>query len=292
MKQTTLSALFGKTAPVLTATENSTKGIKRTLASTQSNVISPAKKQTKLATNFEQSKRMTNYTIDSLLETVQDQKWKRLLAVEMNKDYFKKLLATLNSEISKKKEIFPPFPLILHAFDKTKFDEISVVLLGQDPYHNDNQAHGLCFSVPMNINPPPSLKNIYTELKANYPDFKTPNHGFLENWANKGMFMLNASLTVEAHKANSHATFGWQIFTDNVIKMISKESKNGVVFLLWGNFAHKKEALIDAKKHRIVKSAHPSPLSVRFFKGCKCFKKVDDALVTLGKEPFHWNCLA
>uniref|UniRef100_A0A0K0E7S9 Uracil-DNA glycosylase n=1 Tax=Strongyloides stercoralis TaxID=6248 RepID=A0A0K0E7S9_STRER len=231
------------------------------------------------------------YSTNSLLAPVKHVRWRMLLGDEMKKKYFGEILTKLNKEVEKSKKIFPPLPLTFNAFAQTDFDDIKVVLIGQDPYHNDNQAHGLCFSVPKTTPPPPSLKNIYTELKENYPDFVIPSHGFLEKWAKNGMFMLNATLTVEAHKANSHATFGWQTFTDNVIKIISKESKKGVVFLLWGGFAGKKEHLIDLKKHKVVKSAHPSPLSARLFKGCKCFKKVDDALVELGRTPFNWNCL-
>jgi len=163
------------------------------------------------------------------------------------------------------------------------------VLLGQDPYHNDNQAHGLCFSVPKGQQPPPSLKNMYKELSEDISAFKVPTHGCLDKWAQQGIFMLNATLTVEAHKANSHSGIGWQKFTDTVIRIVSDQSSKGIVFLLWGGFAHKKEALINTKKHRIIKTAHPSPLSYHRFKGCRCFSRTNEALVALGREPIDWN---
>uniref|UniRef100_A0A914KNK6 Uracil-DNA glycosylase n=1 Tax=Meloidogyne incognita TaxID=6306 RepID=A0A914KNK6_MELIC len=185
--------------------------------------------------------------------------------------------------------IFPPRYLIFNAFNLTPFNEIKVVLLGQDPYHNLSQAHGLCFSVPQGTPPPPSLKNIYKELSSEFPNFKIPTHGELTCWAKQGIFMLNASLTVEAHKPNSHSNIGWQIFTDSVIKLISSKSNNGVVFLLWGGFAHRKEKLVDKSRHRVIKTAHPSPLSVKKFFGSKCFSKTNDLLKELGREPIDWN---
>uniref|UniRef100_A0A915MW56 Uracil-DNA glycosylase n=1 Tax=Meloidogyne javanica TaxID=6303 RepID=A0A915MW56_MELJA len=185
--------------------------------------------------------------------------------------------------------IFPPRSLIFNAFNLTPFNEIKVVLLGQDPYHNLSQAHGLCFSVPQGTPPPPSLKNIYKELSSEFPDFKIPTHGELTCWAKQGIFMLNATLTVEAHKPNSHSNIGWQIFTDSVIKLISSKSNNGVVFLLWGGFAHRKEMLVDKSRHRVIKTAHPSPLSVTKFFGSKCFSKTNDLLKELGREPIDWN---
>uniref|UniRef100_A0A0N5BKU2 Uracil-DNA glycosylase n=1 Tax=Strongyloides papillosus TaxID=174720 RepID=A0A0N5BKU2_STREA len=307
-RQVKLTELF-KTFPNATATTtpnnklSSTVGVKRKVGDTGGSPSdSPVKKKIEMNDKENTEKNSINldefvsvnnsvYSTNSLLAPVKHMKWRLLLGDEMKKKYFTEILSKLNNEVKMSKKIFPPLPLTFNAFAQTNFDDIKVVLIGQDPYHNDNQAHGLCFSVPKTTPPPPSLKNIYTELKENYPDFVIPSHGFLEKWAKNGMFMLNATLTVEAHKANSHSSFGWQTFTDNVIKIISKESKNGIVFLLWGGFAGKKESLIDLKKHRVVKSAHPSPLSARLFKGCKCFKKVDDALVSLGREPFNWNCL-
>uniref|UniRef100_A0A0N4ZX70 Uracil-DNA glycosylase n=1 Tax=Parastrongyloides trichosuri TaxID=131310 RepID=A0A0N4ZX70_PARTI len=303
-RQTLLTDIFIKTVPKTTAIENSTdkvSGVKRKLPDTNEGNPSAKKIDMKDKENGKtetldgiilSTKTPSLYTINNLLAPVKFGTWRVLLEEEMKKKYFSEILSKLNAEVKKSKQIFPPLPLTFNAFAHTDLDDIKVVLIGQDPYHNDNQAHGLCFSVPRETTPPPSLKNIYAELKDNYPDFKIPSHGYLEEWANNGMFMLNATLTVEAHKANSHASFGWQKFTDNVIKIISKESKKGVVFLLWGGFAQKKQSLIDLKKHRVIKSAHPSPLSVRHFKGCGCFKKVDEALISLGREPFNWNCLA
>ncbi|VDN23498.1 unnamed protein product [Gongylonema pulchrum] len=153
------------------------------------------------------------------------------------------------------------------------------------------QAHGLCFSVCKGVKPPPSLMNIYKELKTDIPNFKAPNHGCLESWARQGVFMLNATLTVEntprAHRANSHSHIGWQKFTDEVIRIISRDCK-GVVFLLWGGFAHKKEYLVDRKKHIVIKTAHPSPLSSRLFFGCKCFSRTNVALIKLGQPAIDW----
>ncbi|CEF64537.1 Uracil-DNA glycosylase [Strongyloides ratti] len=305
-RQTKLTDLF-KVLPSTTASPNNrpnlTTGVKRKVdMDSETSSENPIKKKIESGDkenvvakkiNLDEfvSTKSNVYSINSLLAPVQHVKWRMLLGDEMKKKYFTEILVKLNKEVEKSTKIFPPLPLTFNAFAQTDFDDIKVVLIGQDPYHNDNQAHGLCFSVPKTTPPPPSLKNIYTELKENYPDFVIPNHGFLEKWAKNGMFMLNATLTVEAHKANSHASFGWQTFTDNVIKIINKESKKGIVFLLWGGFAGKKESLIDLKKHKVVKSAHPSPLSARLFKGCKCFKKVDDALVELGRTPFNWNCL-
>ncbi|VDN50475.1 unnamed protein product, partial [Dracunculus medinensis] len=183
--------------------------------------------------------------------------------------------------------IFPPSDLIFNAFNLTPLSDVRVVIIGQDPYHNDKQAHGLCFSVSKGVMPPPSLLNIFKELRADIPKFKMPNHGCLESWARQGVFLLNATLTVEAHKANSHSHIGWQKFTDEVIQIISRNCK-GVVFLLWGGFAHKKEKLIDDKKHIIIKNAHPSPLSAHKFLGCRCFSKANKSLIKLGKLPIDW----
>lgn len=179
--------------------------------------------------------------------------WSKLLADEFKKPYIAKIEKFLNSELEKKKQVFPPADEIFTAFNVLPFDQISVVIIGQDPYHGDNQAHGLSFSVQKGVKPPPSLKNMFKELESDIPEFKRPDHGNLLGWARQGVFMLNATLTVRAHEANSHSKIGWQTFTDAVIKMISSKSEQPVVFLLWGGFAHKKETLIDAKKHVVIK---------------------------------------
>ncbi|CAK5110697.1 unnamed protein product [Meloidogyne enterolobii] len=232
---------------------------------------------------------LPNEQLDSIFCTLVEPEWRKLLTTELKKEYIKSIHQFLISQYEKGTDIFPPRSLIFNAFNLTPFNEIKVVLLGQDPYHNLSQAHGLCFSVPQGTPPPPSLKNIYKELSSEFPDFKIPIHGELTCWAKQGIFMLNATLTVEAHKPNSHSNIGWQIFTDSVIKLISSKSNNGVVFLLWGGFAHRKEKLVDKSRHRVIKTAHPSPLSVTKFFGSKCFSKTNDLLKELGREPINWN---
>ncbi|KAK0419430.1 hypothetical protein QR680_014141 [Steinernema hermaphroditum] len=227
---------------------------------------------------------------DFLKASIEDEKWRELLDVEFKKKYMTEIVEFLDRQKKKGVQVFPPRDEIFSAFNLTPFDKIRVVLLGQDPYHDDGQAHGLCFSVKHGIRPPPSLKNMYKELVTDIGKFNVPTHGCLIPWAEQGIFMLNASLTVEAHKANSHSKIGWQRFTDEVIKIINRHA-DGVVFLLWGGFAHKKEALIDRKKHAVIKAAHPSPLSFRHFQGCKCFSKTNEALGRLGKQPIDWNSL-
>ncbi len=189
-----------------------------------------------------------------------EESWKQVLTDEFNKDYFLKLREFLIAE-KKKYTIYPPRELMFNAFNKTPFDKIKVVIIGQDPYHGYGQAHGLCFSVPEGVKIPPSLVNIYKELAQEKElDFKIPNHGNLEKWAEQGVLLLNATLSVRANTPTSHKGKGWEIFTDAVIKIIS-EKKENIVFLLWGGFAKTKEKLIDTKKHYILKSVHPSPLS-------------------------------
>ncbi|MFH4976141.1 hypothetical protein AB6A40_002850 [Gnathostoma spinigerum] len=219
-----------------------------------------------------------------------DPGWRRALDIEFRKTYMGNIVQFLETEERKGKKIFPPRDLIFNAFNLTPLARVKVVLIGQDPYHNDNQAHGLCFSVTKGVRPPPSLINIFKELKQDIPHFIVPNHGCLASWALQGVFMLNATLSVEAHKANSHSNIGWQKFTDEVIRIVSRESR-GAVFLLWGAFAANKTSLIDQKKHIIIKTGHPSPLSVRFFLGSRCFSKTNAALVKLGHQPIDWGAL-
>ncbi len=202
--------------------------------------------------------------------------WKEKLKSEFNSEYFTELKKFLISEKSKY-TVYPPGKLIFNAFDKTPFDKVKVVILGQDPYHGHGQAHGLCFSVPDGISPPPSLKNIFKELKSDL-GIVIPNHGNLESWAEKGVFLINATLTVRANQAGSHQGKGWERFTDAVISKVSEEKEN-VVFLLWGKFAQAKKNLIDEKKHCILSSAHPSPLSAsNGFFGCRHFSKANHYL--------------
>ena len=214
--------------------------------------------------------------------------WKELLKPEFNKPYFQQIVLHLKTERLQKKIIYPPGGFIFNAFDKTPIDRVKVVILGQDPYHGPGQAHGLCFSVQMETPPPPSLNNIYKELH-NDIGIKIPNHGNLTHWAEQGVFLLNASLTVRAGEPMSHSKIGWAEFTDTVIKKISDEREH-VVFLLWGKFAQEKKALIDESKHLILKAAHPSPLSAYSgFFGCRHFSKANAYLISKGIDPVDWK---
>jgi len=215
-----------------------------------------------------------------------EQSWKEILLDEFNSDYFVELKNFLIEE-KKKYEVYPPGNLIFHAFNRTPFHKVKVVLLGQDPYHGKGQAHGLCFSVPYGITPPPSLVNIFKELHSDL-GIPIPSHGNLEKWADQGVLLLNAILTVRANSAGSHQGKGWEKFTDAVIKKIS-EKKSGIVFLLWGKYAQAKENLIDQNKHYILKAAHPSPFSANGFLGCKHFSKTNEILIKEGHEPIDWS---
>lgn len=186
-------------------------------------------------------------------------------------------------------QVFPEQDLVFNAFKLTSLQNLKVVILGQDPYHNDGQAHGLSFSVPEGIAIPPSLRNIYSELATDIPGFSIPKHGNLTKWAEQGVLLLNATLTVRAHEAGSHQKKGWEKFTDEIIKGIS-ESTEHVVFILWGSYAIKKAALIDHSKHLILTAVHPSPLSVyRGFFGCKHFSKANAYLESNNKERINWQ---
>ena len=203
--------------------------------------------------------------------------WLKHLASEFEKPYMIKLKAKILEEKKLGKKIFPPGPLIFNAFHLTHLKDLRVVILGQDPYHGYGQAHGLCFSVPTGVNPPPSLKNIFKELKEDLNIVKNPNNGNLESWAKQGVFLLNTSLTVCAGKAMSHKDIGWEQFTDKVISVISEE-KEKIVFVLWGSHAQSKIPLINAK-HIIIKSPHPSPLSAhRGFFGSRPFSRINQNL--------------
>jgi len=223
-----------------------------------------------------------------ILDQLKDEGWRSALASEFSKPYFKKILAFLEDEKKNGAEVFPPENEIFSAFNHTPFDKVKVVILGQDPYHDNGQAHGLCFSVKKGITPPPSLKNMYKELTTDIKGFEAPNHGNLEKWADEGVLLLNASLTVQAHKANSHAKCGWLQFTDAVIKLIN-DKKSGVVFILWGGFAQKKGNVISRSKHHVIEAAHPSPLSASKFFGCKVFSKTNKYLEEKGETPIDWK---
>ena len=211
--------------------------------------------------------------------------WTEILAPIKNTEYFTTLWEKVKEEYQTTK-CFPPKNQIFRAIELTPFEEVKVVIIGQDPYHNDNQANGLCFSVSDKVKAPPSLKNIFKELEDDLGIKKTSNE--LEMWAKQGVLLLNATLTVRAHEANSHKDLGWEQFTDFIIKEISDKKEN-VVFVLWGAFAQKKAGLIDASKHFIIQSAHPSPFSVnKGFFGSHPFSKINQFLEEKGKEPINW----
>lgn len=213
--------------------------------------------------------------------------WKKVLQEEFDKEYFINIKKHIVKEIEEGKTIYPPGKLIFNAFDLTPFDNIKVVIIGQDPYHGPGQAMGLCFSVPQNIPVPASLKRIYKEMNSDVGT-TIPNHGDLTKWAEQGVFLLNAILTVRHKSASSHKKIGWQEFTDNVIKKISDE-KEGIVFLLWGNFAKEKKQLIDTSKHFVLESAHPSPLAGNRFFGNHHFSKTNEILAKQNKTPIDWQ---
>lgn len=212
--------------------------------------------------------------------------WKEVLKEEFGKEYFIDLKNFLLEEKKNQKIIYPPGKFIFNAFNLTPFENVQVVIIGQDPYHGKGQAHGLCFSVADGIAAPPSLVNIFNELK-NDLGIPVSSSGNLERWAKQGVLLLNAILTVRANQPASHHGKGWEIFTDAVIQKLS-ERKNGLVFLLWGRYAQDKGKLIDAKKHFILKSAHPSPFSVSQFFGCKHFSKTNDLLKQQGQKEIEW----
>lgn len=214
--------------------------------------------------------------------------WQSLLASEKEKPYFKEIIQFLKKESAAGKIIYPKQKDIFNALKFTPFESVKVVILGQDPYHNPNQAHGLSFSVKKSVPPPPSLKNIFKEI---HNDLGLPysKHGCLEKWAKQGVLLLNTVLTVEARKPQSHAHIGWQQFTDKVIESLNQHPKS-IVFLLWGSYAQSKTKLIDGNKHHILKSTHPSPLAAhRGFLGCRHFSKANKILESHNREPIDWS---
>ncbi len=221
------------------------------------------------------------------MEVKIEKSWKDALADEFGKPYFESLVRFLHKEKSEGRKIFPPGSQIFRAFDLTPVDNVRVVILGQDPYHGYGQAHGLSFSVPAGVPAPPSLKNIFKEIESDtgvvmsgYPD--------LENWARQGVLLLNAVLTVRSGEAASHSRIGWEQFTDAVIRYIS-DNCEGVVFMLWGNFARGKRDLIDASRHCVLEAAHPSPLARGAFFGCRHFSKANTYLQERGRLPIDWK---
>lgn len=212
--------------------------------------------------------------------------WKEMLQNELEAPYFKGLQLFLEEELAKH-TVFPSLERVFAAFQLTPFESVKVVVLGQDPYHGKGQANGLCFSVTEGIRKPPSLHNIFKELESDL-SISIPSHGSLDEWAKQGVLLLNATLTVREGEAGSHQLKGWEQFTDAVIRSLS-DKKDGLVFLLWGNFAKQKAALIDGGRHHILTAAHPSPLARTGFKGCKHFSQTNKLLTQMGKEPINWR---
>lgn len=216
-----------------------------------------------------------------------EESWRKVLENEFNKEYFLSLKSFLVDEKSKF-SVYPPGQFIFNAFNHTPFEKVKVVLLGQDPYHGPGQAHGLCFSVPEGVPKPPSLVNIFKEINADL-GIPVPAHGNLTKWANQGVLLLNATLTVRKDQAGSHQGHGWETFTDSVIRELS-EHREGLVFVLWGNFAISKKEMIRSDRHFILTAPHPSPLSAsRGFFGCRHFSRINELLLQMGKEPIDWD---
>lgn len=217
-----------------------------------------------------------------------EESWKKVLATEFQQPYFADLKAFLVAEKKAGRRIFPPGPEIFNAFNSTPFDEVKVVIIGQDPYHGPGQAHGLCFSVQKGVRTPPSLVNIYKELKSDL-ELPIPDHGNLQRWADQGVLLLNAILTVRAHEAASHRGKGWELFTDAAIHHLNQQ-REGLVFMLWGSYAKKKGAMIDRSKHLVLTASHPSPLSAHngWF-GCKHFSKANEWFAARDVVPVDWR---
>lgn len=215
-----------------------------------------------------------------------EESWKRVLSSEFEKEYFKTLRDFIHSEY-RNKTIYPPAKQIFNAFDSCPFESVKVVILGQDPYHEPSQAHGLSFSVLPPCPPPPSLVNIYKEIRSDIGDLVSAN-GDLTAWSRQGVLLLNATLTVEAHKAGSHQNKGWETFTDSAIKALA-ENREHLVFMLWGSYAQRKGAFIDRSRHLVLQAPHPSPLSAyRGFFGCKHFSSANAYLISQGLSPIVW----
>lgn len=221
------------------------------------------------------------------MEVKIEQSWKEALAGEFGKPYFASLVSFLRNEKAAGKVIYPPGSQIFRAFDLTPVQNVKVVILGQDPYHGPGQAHGLSFSVPSGVPAPPSLKNIFKEIETDL-GVKMSGHPNLESWARQGVLLLNAVLTVRAAEAASHSRIGWQEFTDAVIKYIS-DNCEGVVFMLWGNFARGKSELIDHSRHCVLEAAHPSPLARGAFFGCRHFSQANNYLLSTSRTPINWQ---
>lgn len=216
-----------------------------------------------------------------------EKSWAEALKDEFEKEYFQKITSYLKHEIASGIVVYPKGGNIFKAFDSTPLNRVKVVILGQDPYHGEGQAHGLSFSVQEGVHQPPSLQNIFKELRDDLR-IPLPNTGNLELWAQRGVFLLNSVLTVRAGLPASHSKIGWSLFTDRVISILS-EKREGVVFMLWGNYARSKRELIDHNKHLVLEAAHPSPLARGAFFGCRHFSKANEYLIAKGKDPVNWS---
>ncbi|MEZ9517601.1 uracil-DNA glycosylase [Vibrio splendidus] len=215
--------------------------------------------------------------------------WESIINDEREKAYFQSVLAFVEQQRNSGKTIYPPQEQVFSAFDMTPFESVRVVILGQDPYHGANQAHGLAFSVLPGVKIPPSLRNMYKELAQDIEGFEIPSHGYLDSWASKGVLMLNTVLTVEEAKAHSHAKCGWETFTDSIIAELNQRSEP-IIFLLWGAHAQKKGQAIDADKHHVLTAPHPSPLSAhRGFFGCQHFSTTNKLLSSMDQQPIDWR---
>ncbi|WP_353497038.1 uracil-DNA glycosylase [Vibrio chaetopteri] len=215
--------------------------------------------------------------------------WQDVIGKEKQQAYLQQTLEFVEVQREAGKTIYPPASDVFNAFQYTEFADVNVVILGQDPYHGPNQAHGLCFSVLPGVKTPPSLVNMYKELAQDIPGFEIPEHGYLKSWAEQGILLLNTVLTVEQGQAHSHAKLGWETFTDKMIEVLNQNSEN-IIFLLWGAHAQKKGSMIDRQKHHVLTAPHPSPLSARrgFF-GCSHFSKTNQLLEELGKPTINWQ---
>lgn len=216
-----------------------------------------------------------------------EKSWADALKDEFEKEYFQKITSYLKHEIASGIVVYPKGGNIFKAFDSTPLNRVKVVILGQDPYHGEGQAHGLSFSVQEGVHQPPSLQNIFKELRDDL-GIPLPNTGNLELWAQRGVFLLNSVLTVRAGLPASHSKIGWSLFTDRVISILS-EKREGLVFMLWGNYARSKRELIDHNKHLVLEAAHPSPLARGAFFGCRHFSKANEYLIAKGKDPVNWS---
>ncbi|KAI9144391.1 uracil-DNA glycosylase-like protein [Paraphysoderma sedebokerense] len=270
--------------------ENENESENRPSASlTDSSIVPPSSESQPPATKKQPKIPNASEVLKLEMETMGND-WFNTFLVEMEKSYFIKIKSFLLKEW-KTNTVYPPANDIYTFTRSCLLKDVKVVILGQDPYHGPGQAHGLCFSVKKGVAPPPSLVNIYKELKNDFPDFNIPSHGCLEGWAKQGVLLLNASLTVRARNANSHSNIGWQQFTDSIIAYLNKNHK-GLVFMLWGAYAQKKGQQIDKKKHLVLQSVHPSPLSAhRGFFGCHHFSKANAYLKSQGKKEIDWTAL-